>query len=100
YADVDLTDFLPYYHQSATQLGYPLDDESHLTDLLFHPNEDQAASYIPAGIPVPSYDPAVVVDVQTWVKTEANRLLLVYGERDPWRAGELELGAAADSFKL
>lgn len=98
YGDADLTDFLPYYHQSATQLGYPIDDESYLVGLL-HAGEDTARAYVPSDIPTPAYDQgAAMTDVQGWISTSGARILLVYGENDPWRAGAVDLGAAADSF--
>lgn len=102
YGDEDLIAYLPYYHQSATQLGYPAADESYLVGLL-HPGEDTAAAYIPAGqgIAVPPYDEgAAMRDVQSWIATSGSELLLVYGQNDPWTAGAVDLGAATDSFKL
>jgi pimeloyl-ACP methyl ester carboxylesterase len=100
YSDVDLTNFLPYYHQSATQLGYPIDEEDYFADLLLYPDQDQGPAYVPTTIPLPAYDPGAMVDIQNWVKTSGQRLLLLYGDRDPWAAGALDLGAATDSFKL
>ena len=99
YGDEDLVDFLPYYHQSASQLGYPLTDESHLVGLMY-PGQNTAAAYIPAGVPVPAYDGgAAMVDVQQWIATSGTRIMLIYGQNDPWTAGAAELGAATDSYK-
>lgn len=102
YGDEDLTAYLPYYHQCATQLGYPIDDESYLVGLT-HPGEDTAAAYIPSGqgIAVPPYDNgAAMEDVQSWIASSGSQLLLIYGQNDPWSAGAVDLGAATDSFKL
>jgi hypothetical protein len=100
YGDADLTDFLPYYHQSATQLGYPISDESYLVGLQF-PGQDTAQAYLPASIPTPTYDQgAAMRDVQGWLAASGERVLLIYGENDPWSAGAVELGAATDSFKF
>lgn len=100
YGDAGLTDFLPYYHQSATQLGYPLDDESYLVGLMF-PGGDTAAAYVPTGIPVAPYDDgAAMTDVQTWISTSGARVMLIYGQNDPWSAGAVDLGAASDSYKF
>src|SRR5262249_1241245 len=100
YSDLDLTSFLPYYHQSATQLGYPAHAEDYLAEPLLYPSQDQGPAYVPASVPLPAYDPAAMVDIQTWVKAQGQRLLLLYGEADPWAAGAIDLGAATDSFKL
>lgn len=100
YGDQDLTAYLPYYHQSATQLGYPISDESYLQGLMY-PGEDTARAYIPAGIPTPAYDNgAAMTDVQNWISTNGNSILLIYGQNDPWTAGAVELGNATDSYKF
>ena len=100
YGDVDLLDFLPYYHQSATQLGYPAADESYLVGLMY-PGADTALAYVPAGIPTPAYDNgAAMHDVQDWIATSGSQILLIYGQNDPWTAGAVSLGAATDSFKF
>lgn len=99
YGDADLTDFLPYYHQSATQLGYPISDESYLIGLQF-PGQDTARAYIPAAIPTPAYDDgAAMHDIQDWLAASGERVMLIYGQNDPWSAGAVSLGNATDSFK-
>jgi hypothetical protein len=99
YGDDDLTAYLPYYHQSATQLGYPISDESYLQGLLY-PNQDTARAYIPAGIETPAYDNgAAMHDIQDWIASSGERIMLIYGQNDPWSAGAVSLGNASDSFK-
>jgi hypothetical protein len=38
-------------------------------------------------------------DVQSWIETSGARIMLIYGQNDPWTAGAVDLGAATDSFK-
>jgi hypothetical protein len=64
------------------------------------PNQDLPPSYIPTGVPIPTYGDASMRDVQTWLRTEGRRVLLIYGQYDPWSAGAFELGAAEDSFRF
>jgi hypothetical protein len=100
YGDDDLLGFLPYYHQSATQLGYPISDESYLVGLMF-PNQDTARAYVPAEIPVGPYDDgAAMRDVQSWIASSGSEIMLIYGQYDPWTAGAVDLGGATDSFKF
>ncbi len=100
YGDADLLDFLPYYHQSATQLGYPADDESYLVGLMY-PGQDTAAAYVPASIPVTPYDGgAAMQDIQSWIATSGSQIMLIYGQNDPWTAGAASIGNATDSFKF
>ncbi len=99
YGDAELAAYLPYYHQSATQLGYPIDDESYLVGLMY-PGEDTARAYIPPGIETPAYDNgAAMADIQSWIATNGSEILLIYGQNDPWTAGAVDLGEATDSFK-
>lgn len=99
YSDGSVDYFMPYYYQSARELGYPAIDEEKLKDLLLHPGTDRPASYLPAGLPA-GYDPAAMKDVGAWVKAQGRSLLFIYGEYDPWTAGAFELGAAQDSYRF
>jgi hypothetical protein len=38
--------------------------------------------------------------VGTWVKTDAQRIIFIYGERDPWTAGAFDLGTNSRVFRL
>ncbi|HTL35053.1 MAG TPA: S28 family serine protease [Kofleriaceae bacterium] len=99
YGDEQLAAYLPYYHQSATQLGYPIDDESYLVGLMY-PGEDTAQAYIPAGVTTPAYDGgAAMRDVQDWIASSGAQIMLIYGQNDPWSAGAVDLGNATDSVK-
>ncbi len=99
FSDDDILHFEPYYYQAAVQLGYPRIDESNVTDLLEYPGTDVAPTYTP-GLD-PQWDQAVAMDdVAAWVKTQGTTLMLIYGEYDPWSAGEFDLGSATDSYKL
>jgi len=99
YGDDDLAAFLPYYHQSVTQLGYPTDDESYLVGLMF-PGADTAQAYVPSDIPTTPYDNgAAMHDIQDFISTSGTRIMLIYGQNDPWSSGQVDLGAATDSFK-
>jgi len=97
WADSTLTYYQAYYQQSANQLGYPANKESHLAGLLSYPGQDVPAIYPPAGASK-TYDGGVSMqDIQTWMDTSAERVILVYGENDPWSAGALAVSAAAQS---
>lgn len=96
YDDASLEFFAPYYYQSATQIGAPGPLELHLEGLLLYPGENVVDAYPPAGVSKP-FDPAPLDDVAGWVASEAERIIFVYGEYDPWTAGAFDLGSARDS---
>lgn len=84
YEDSQLIPFQPYFVQAATQLGGPATDRRHLTSFLKFPMLlDQ---YLPKGVSF-RFDPSAMLDIQDWVKNQADDLILVYGEFDPWTAG-------------
>ncbi|WP_245913886.1 hypothetical protein [Nannocystis exedens] len=98
--DAVLLRYEPYYWQSATQIGGAFTDESAVADLRLFPGFNLPRHFIvpgPGKTPAP-YDPAPGQDVADWLASEGERVLLVYGENDPWTAGAFELGDAADSY--
>jgi hypothetical protein len=42
---------------------------------------------------IPPYQPAAVKAAADWVREEAEDILFVYGEYDPWTAGAFDLGS-------
>ncbi len=94
WSDSTLANYQAYYQQCATQLGYPAVEETHLRNLLY-PGQDRPAAYPPVGVPKLYDGGAAMRDIQTWINTTAERILLVYGENDPWTAGALEVPTSA-----
>ena len=96
WADGTLTYYQAYYQQCANQLGYPANKESHLTGLVY-PGQDIPAIYPPAGASKIYDGGASMLDIQAWLSTSAQQVILIYGENDPWTAGALEVPAAAQA---
>ncbi len=40
--------------------------------------------------PLPEFDGSLTLKASAWVKSSAERLVLIYGEFDPWTAGALD----------
>jgi len=96
FADASISTYAAYYYQAATQLGAPGLAEEHLGDLRDFPGEDDAAIYAPKELDV-VWDPEAMPDVSAWLGGDGERLMFVYGGRDPWSATAFDLGAAKDS---
>lgn len=97
-ADLDL--YAPYYYQAATQLGGPAPNEAPLMGLIQYPGGNTSASFAPAGVVLPPFDTQAMPDVDAWLATQAERVMLVYGEVDPWSTNGFPLGPAPrDSWK-
>jgi len=87
YADHDLSVYgQQYIYQDQTELGYPIWEHAHLDDLLQYSYEDWSRM-MPIGARVPAYDPSVPRDLAAWVEQDAEHVMLVGGEWDPWGAG-------------
>lgn len=88
----------PYFWQAAVQLGYPAFEGPHITPLLQNPGIDVPATYVvPGPGKTPVFDAASMPDVSQWIATEGERLIFVYGERDPYTAGAFDPTGAVDS---
>jgi len=89
-SDESLAALEPYYYQAYAELGYPSTEDPHLEKLLEFGPEDYAGTDPPV---VPSYDPAAVFAAASWVREDAERVLFLYGQYDPWTAGAFDLGS-------
>lgn len=90
------TGYQPYFYQAATQLGYPAQREDHLKGLPF-PGLSDLANLPPFdGVPK-VHDPAPMRDIQHWVDISAERILFLYGGKDPFTAAAFTLTHAASA---
>ncbi|MFI8320896.1 aminopeptidase [Streptomyces sp. NPDC085529] len=97
YSDQGLEYYTPYYYQAATELGSPTIRQPHL-DGLNRYGYQPASNFVPREIPM-KFKPWVMRDVDDWVRKNANRMLFVYGENDPWGAEPFRVDKGArDSY--
>jgi hypothetical protein len=98
-SDESLVDFGAYYYQAATQLGSygPLSLEGHIRSRLEFPGTYRVERY--STYPITKVDPLATIDIQFWLATQGKRVMLVYGQNDPWTAGAFQLGFARDSYR-
>jgi hypothetical protein len=98
-SDQSLVDFGAYYYQAAAQLGQygPRSLERHIRSRLQHPGTYTVERY--STLPVGRFDLIAMPDVQLWLATRGERVMLIYGQNDPWSAGAFFLGAARDSVR-
>jgi hypothetical protein len=83
-------------YEWAWQQGFALQVGRHLTPSLFEttavPDSSHHATFaqIVPGERVPAYDGSATERMREWVRTSADRLVLIYGEIDPWTGGALD----------
>lgn len=97
FGDSMLAEFQPYYYQAATELGGPDGFTAHLDALRRY--DFDVSMYAPKGAAL-VYSNASMRLVDTWVKTEAEEILFIYGSFDPWTAGEFDIGGNSKVHKL
>ncbi|MFC9244435.1 S28 family serine protease [Streptomyces sp. NPDC057136] len=93
YADQGLGTYTPYYYQAGTQLGSPDIKQPWLGDLSRY-GYQPPRNFVPRDIPM-TFQPSAMRDVDSWVRHNANRMMYVYGENDPWGAEPFRLGVGA-----
>lgn len=98
-SDEALVDFGAYYYQAAKQLGSygPLALEGRIRSRLQFPGTYRVERY--STLPVNNFDYGAMIDIQIWLATQGQRVMLIYGENDPWSAGAYQLGIAQDSYR-
>ncbi|MEU4897155.1 S28 family serine protease [Streptomyces sp. NPDC044780] len=94
YTDQGLETYTPYYYQAGTELGSPTFATPHLAGLLRYPGIYAPRSYVPRDIPM-RFHPAAMRDIDRWVRQDAQRMLFVYGQNDPWGAERFRVGKGA-----
>ncbi|MDI3404315.1 S28 family serine protease [Streptomyces cavernicola] len=94
YTDQSLADYTPYYYQAGTQLGAPTIQQPHLEGLTRY-GYQPPRNFVPRDIPM-SFDPSTMRDVDSWVRQNAERMLFVYGQNDPWGSEPFRPGAGTE----
>jgi hypothetical protein len=94
YADPELADsYHAFTYQAMTELGYPIIDHAHLADLVTFDYQD-LTPFLPPGIDgaALALDATFVQDLLAWAATDADRVMVIDGEWDPWSGGAVTLG--------
>ncbi len=98
-ADDELARFESFYYQASTELGYYGPSLGfRLHDLLEYPGTFSQSTY-PPDVPK-KFVPKAMPDIQLWLATQGRRVMLVYGETDPFTAGAFFLGNAKESYRF
>ncbi|MFH8384075.1 S28 family serine protease [Kitasatospora sp. NPDC018058] len=98
YADAVANQFVPYFYQLGTQLGYFPVETTRLADLLRYPGATEPRTFVPRDVPL-RYQPQAMRDVDRWVRTRGEHLMFVNGAADPSVAEPFRLGhGSQDSY--
>ncbi|MEU6039123.1 S28 family serine protease [Actinomadura sp. NPDC047616] len=92
YTDQGLAPYVPYYYQAGTQLGWPTPQFRHLRPLLRYEDSYQPRTYVPRDIRMRYDGGRAMRDIDRWVRGNAEHMMFVYGENDPWGSKPFRLG--------
>ncbi|MBK6315718.1 MAG: hypothetical protein IPF53_15855 [Blastocatellia bacterium] len=79
------------------ELGGPAVGEPSLEDLIRYPGQDGPVILPPLGVEKP-FEPDVMPMIERFVLEEAQRVLFIYGENDPWSTNAFAVSASNDSL--
>ena len=93
--------FEGWVYQAFFQLGYPDDGtDAYLGPYFMYGASDYAGEF-PAGVAQPVYDGGAAMEaVDGFVEEDAERMLYVYGQWDPWTGGAYTLRGTRDSLEV
>ena len=100
FSDWGMERYGSYIYQAYTQLGYPELPMDHLNDLLTTDPTDYR-DYSGA-LPDNDHFDNIMHRINAWTIAKADKVMLVYGEMDPWSAGQFSPRVAkhADNYKF
>jgi hypothetical protein len=82
--------YSPSFHQFCTELGFYGYDESPFSDLLLE-TDYPLCEWAPAWSPE-AFDPLPMQELDRWIRTDADRVMSIYGGVDPWSAPTIPVG--------
>jgi hypothetical protein len=96
-----LAEFLrPFDYETLTQLGLPERRYDHIADLLTQEPGSGARAYFDSlGVEL-AYSNEIILDVYSWLQTQGDRIVYIYGAYDPYTGGAIELTGQADALKV
>ncbi|MEU9210204.1 S28 family serine protease [Streptomyces sp. NPDC048415] len=98
YTDQGLETYTPYYYQAGTQLGAPTIHFPYIEKKYIRYGYQPPRNFVPRDISM-KFQPWAMRDVDSWVRHNAQHMLFVYGQNDPWGAERFRLGSGArDSY--
>lgn len=91
--------YSPVFYLAYTEIGYYRLITDHLEDLLTAVENPSYADFGPPGVAM-VYRPEVLQDIASWLQTDGDSIVYIYGGNDPWGAAAIELTGQANALKI
>lgn len=100
YSDGDLEVFSPFYYQAVTEFGYYGFMTDSFSDLLFAVPDPSWTTFVPSDAPPTVYQGEVMQDILSWVQSQGNEMIFIYGGNDPWTSCAVELTGSTNAISI
>ncbi|MDR1415618.1 MAG: peptidase [Odoribacteraceae bacterium] len=96
FSDQSILDIQPFYYAALTEIGmYAYDTREFRKYFKGDPGHGSIdfSFAMPDGVEAPPFDEKQMQRVSRWLQTDAEKMLFIYGGRDPWAGTAVELGS-------
>lgn len=98
-SDLEISKIFAFYYQALSEIGfygYNIEPFKEFTDYTTNPT---FTFTLPESMKV-IYDPVPMQEVDHFIRHEANNMIFIYGETDPWSATAVDLTYNTNSIKI
>jgi len=99
FADQGLSRMRPFFYQAMTEIGYYGYDLEPYGDLISATEDNTFMFTMPDSVKV-GYNYGKMKQVNNWLQSEAEKMLFIYGEYDPWSATAVEVSSNPSVQKI
>ncbi len=93
--------FTPFFYQAYTELGYYGYETEDFSDLLVGNKADYVSSvfFAPQNVEL-EFNNDLMKNINSFIKTNGNNMLFIYGGNDTWSATAVEIGENTNAVKM
>ncbi len=99
FSDQGMNRMRPFFYQAMTEIGYYGYDLEPYGDLV-SATKDNTFMFTMADSLNITYDFTKMQLINNWLQDDADKMLFIYGENDPWSATAVETSANPDIYKV
>jgi len=91
--------YSPVFYLAYTEIGYYRLVTDNVEDLLTEVENPSYSNFAPPGVEL-VYHPEVMEDIASWLQTDGDSIIYIYGANDPWSAAAIEMTGQANALKI
>jgi hypothetical protein len=99
YSDQVIEYYYAYAYQALAEMGHHAYDLADVQELLTIITNPRMRDFAPP-VAIPVFDPTTNADVLSWLGTDGNNIVYIYGANDPWTGCAVELTGSTNALKF